>query len=72
MTLKAVGLMALWTIAMISIMNFIGFQKHFNEPLWALGGAIFILVTLIGNVWLFIAVAKEEPWQWIKNSDSSE
>lgn len=70
MTMKALGIMALWTIAMISILNFIGFQHHYSNPLWALGGALMLVVTLIGNVWIFIDVAKEEPWVWFKSSDS--
>ncbi len=70
MTMKALGIMALFTIAMISIFNFIGFQNHYDEFFWALGGALFLVVTLIGNVWLFIGVAQEEPWAWFKDSDS--
>ncbi len=70
MTMKALGIMALFTIAMISIFNFIGFQNHHDELLWAIGGALFLVVTLIGNVWLFIGIAQEEPWAWFKDSDS--
>ena len=70
MTMKALAIMALWTVAMISILNFIGFQHHYSNPLWALGGALMLVVTLIGNVWIFIGVAKEEPWAWFKDSDS--
>jgi len=62
--------MALWTIAMVSIINFVGFPDHHNQLLWALGGAIMLLITLIGNVWIFVTVPKMEPWTWIKNSDS--
>ena len=70
MTMKALGIMALFTIAMISIFNFIGFPKHYDELLWALGGALFLVVTLVGNVWLFIGISQEEPWAWFKDSDS--
>ncbi len=72
MTMKAIAIMALWSVAMISILNFIGFQNHYNEPLWALGGALFLIITLIGNVWIFIGVAKEEPWEWVKGSSENE
>ncbi len=72
MTIKALAVMALWTVAMVSIFNFIGFQNHFNEPFWALGAALMLLVILIGNVWIFIGVAQEEPWEWFKDSDKSE
>ncbi len=68
MTMKALGIMALFTIAMISIFNFIGFQDHHDEIVWAIGGALFLVVTLVGNVWLFIGIAQEEPWEWIKKS----
>lgn len=72
MTMKALAVMALWTVAMISLFNFIGFPNHFDNLLWALGGALMLVVILVGNVWIFIGVAKEEPWQWFKDSDSSE
>ena len=69
LTMKALGIMALWSIAMVAIINFIGFPAHHTEPLWALGGAIMLIITLVGNVWIFIGVAKEEPWEWMKKSD---
>ena len=69
LTMKALGIMALWTIAMISIFNFVGFPNHYGELLWSIGGALMLIVTLVGNVWIFIDVAKEEPWDWVKNSD---
>ena len=72
MTMKALAIMALWTIATISIFNFIGFQNHFSNPLWALAGALMLVVILIGNVWIFIGVAQEEPWAWLKSSDDKE
>ena len=68
LTMKALGLMALWTIVMVFIISFVGFPKHHTDPLWALGGAVMLIITLVGNVWIFIGVAKEEPWEWGKKS----
>ena len=72
MTMKALAVMALWTIATVSLFNFIGFPDHFGDLLWSIGGALMLVIILIGNVWIFIAVAKEEPWQWFKDSNGSE
>lgn len=72
MTMKALAVMALWTVATVSLFNFIGFPNHHGNLLWSLGGALMLVVILIGNVWIFIGVAKEEPWAWFKGSDSSE
>lgn len=69
LTMKALAVMLLWTIAMVSIFNYVGFPNHHGELLWSIGGAIFLVITLIGNVWIFIDVSKEEPWDWVKNSD---
>ena len=68
LTMKAVGIMVLWSIAMVAIINFIGFPQHHEEPLWAIGGAIMLIITLVGNVWIFIGVAKEEPFEWTNKS----
>lgn len=70
LTMKALGVMLLWTIAMVSIFNFVGFPKHHGELLWSIGGALILIVTLIGNVWLFIGISQEEPWEWKKGGDS--
>ena len=67
MTFKAFFVMALWTIVSVGAMYLIGFGNHHSEPLWAIGGAILLLIILIVNVWIFFAVAKEEPWKWFKS-----
>lgn len=72
MTMKALAVMALWTVATVSLFNFIGFPDHYDKPLWSIGGALMLVIILIGNVWIFIGVAKEEPWAWFKDSDGSE
>jgi len=64
LTKKALAMMAIFTAVMISIFNFVGFQEHYGELLWNLGAAVMLVITLVGNVWIFIAVAQDEPWQW--------
>ncbi len=66
-TLQALGVMALWSVSLIALLNFIGFQHHYREFWWALGAAVIIIVMLIGNFWIFFAIAKEEPWEWDKH-----
>lgn len=63
---KAFIVMAIWTIVTVGGMYKAGFGSHHEEPLWAIGGAILLLIILIMNVWIFFAVAKEEPWKWFK------
>ena len=58
-TFQALAVMAMWSIAMVSILNFIGFNDHYREPLWALGGAVILIITLIGNFWLFLQLLKK-------------
>ena len=64
LTKKALAMMAIFTAVMISILNFVGFPEHYGELLWNLGAAVMLVITLVGNVWIFIAVAQDEPWQW--------
>jgi hypothetical protein len=37
---------------------------HHRDPLWALGFAVGFIVMLITDVWLFFAVAKDDPFKW--------
>ncbi len=66
-TLQALAVMVLWTIAIFAIINFVNFDEHFREPLWALGAAVLFVIMLIGNFWIFFTIAKEEPWEWDKS-----
>ncbi len=68
-TFQALVVMALWTAVFVGILNFFGFNDNFREPLWALGGAVLLIVMLVGNFWLFFAIAKEEPWDWEKSGE---
>ena len=65
-SMKALVVMALWTIAVVGGMYVLGFGDHHREPVWAIGGAVLLLIVLIVNVWMFFVIAKEEPWKWFK------
>lgn len=65
-SLKALVPMLLWTAVAVFIMNALGLNENFREPLAAIGGAIALLLILIVNVWLYFVIAKDEPWKWIK------
>ena len=68
-TFQALVVMALWTAVFVGIINFVGFNAHYREPLWALGGAVLLIIMLVGNFWIFFAIAKEEPWDWEKSGE---
>ncbi len=38
--------------------------EYHRDPLWALGTSVAFLTLLITNVWLFFAIAKDEPFKW--------
>ena len=42
----------------------LGVGEHHTDPLWALGTSIAFLTILVTDVWLFFAVAKDEPFRW--------
>jgi len=65
-SLKALIVMAFWTVAVVGGMYLLGFGQHHTELPWAIGGAILLLIVLIVNVWIYFAIAKEEPWKWFK------
>jgi len=37
---------------------------HHSDPLWAVGTALAFVTILIVDVWLFFAIAKDEPLRW--------
>ena len=69
-TLQALGVMALWTIAFLGILNWLNAADHHRIWYWALGSALLFIIMIIGNFWIFFAVGKEEPWDWVKNKES--
>lgn len=70
-TLQALAVMALWTLAFLGVMNFLNIGAHNREWYWALGTALMFIIMIIGNFWIFFAVGKEEPWDWVKGQESS-
>lgn len=68
-TLTALAAMAVWSFVIWAVMELIGFSDMMHDPLWSLGAAVLLLVGLVGNVWIFFLVMKEDPWQWLKNTD---
>ncbi len=62
----AVIMMAIWSVAIVFIMDMVGFQNHLHDLWWSLGAAVTLLIGLVGNVWIFFLVAKEEPFKWLK------
>ena len=70
-TLQALAVMALWTLAFLGVMNFLNVGAHNREWYWAIGTALMFIVMIIGNFWIFFAVGKEEPWDWVKGQEGS-
>lgn len=70
-TIQALVVMALWTAVFAGILEFAGFSDNHSEPLWSLGGAVLFVIMLVGNFWIFFAIAKEEPWEWQKGKDGN-
>ena len=58
--------MAVWSVAIYTIMSFIGFQDHLHDIVWSLFAAVALLIGLIGNVWIFFLIVRETPWQWVQ------
>lgn len=71
-TIQALVVMALWTAVFLGILNFAGFSDNYRDPLWSLGGAVLLIIMLIGNFWIFFAIAKEEPWEWEKGNNDNK
>jgi len=42
----------------------LGVGGHHTDPVWALGTSVAFLTILIVDVWLFFAIAKDEPFRW--------
>ena len=60
------GFMAIAILTAIAVMGALELNvgAHHSDPAWALGTAIGFLVLLITDVWLFFAVAKDDPFKW--------
>lgn len=42
----------------------LGVGEHHQNPIWALGTATALITILIVDVWMFFAIAKDEPFRW--------
>lgn len=42
----------------------INIGAHHTDPVWALGTAVGFITLLVADVWLFFAVAKDDPFKW--------
>ena len=65
-SLKALAVMVVWSAAAAWVMNMVGFAEHSRQLIWAIGGGIALLIILMVNVWIYFAMAKDEPWKWFK------
>ena len=63
-TYKALFFVLLFTAASGWGLVKLGVGDHHTDPLWALGTAICFLFILLFNVWMFFAIAKDEPFHW--------
>ena len=65
-SLKAWAVMGIFSLFGAWVMTQVGFVENHRDPLWALGGAVVLLVILVANFLIYFWVAKEEPWKWFK------
>ena len=70
--LITIGLMVVWSLFIAYVMNVASFSDpdHLHHPLWSLGAAVFLLIGLVGNVWIFFLMMKNRPWLW--HTDTKE
>ena len=62
--------MVIWSVAIWAIMEWVGFKNMAHDLWWSLGAAAMLLIGLIGNVWIFFLITKEETWKWVKDQSS--
>lgn len=65
-SLKAIALMVVVTGLVVLGINAVGLDENFRNPLYALITALILLVTLVVNVWIYLAVAGEAPFKWFR------
>lgn len=68
----ATGAMVAWSAAIAAVMHLAGFAGHYHDWLWSLGAAVVLLIGLVGNVWIFFAIVKEQPWEWFKGESEKD
>lgn len=63
-TYKALFLVAVFTAVCGWGLVQLNVGAHHSDPLWALGTAAAFITILLIDVWMFFAVAKDEPFRW--------
>jgi hypothetical protein len=63
-TYKALLAVTLFTVACGWGLVQLDVGSHHFDPIWALGTAIVFISILLINVWMFFAIAKDEPFRW--------
>jgi len=63
-SLKAIAAMAIFSIVVFFGMNAVGLNDKHSEPMFALLGAVVLLIALVVNVTLFLKIAGETPFKW--------
>jgi hypothetical protein len=61
---KAFSAVAAFTALCIYGLVLLGVGAHHQDPLWALGTAFAFIAILTIDVWMFFAIAKDEPFRW--------
>lgn len=64
---KAIIVMLIFSAAVVFGMNELGFTENHSDPLYALAGAVVLLVALIVNVTLYLKIAGETPFRWFND-----
>jgi hypothetical protein len=61
---KAFSAVAAFTAVCIYGLILLGVGAHHQDPLWALGTALAFITILVVDVWMFFAIAQDEPFRW--------
>ena len=61
---KAFSAVAAFTAICIYALVWLGVGAHHQDPLWALGTSVAFIAILVIDVWMFFAIAKDEPFRW--------
>lgn len=64
---KAIIVMLLWSSAVGFALYAIGAHIHFREIKWAILISAVLLLTHIGNMFLYFKIAGKEPYSWFKD-----
>tara|TARA_B110000879_G_scaffold39713_1_gene55728 strand:+ start:11007 stop:11222 length:216 start_codon:yes stop_codon:yes gene_type:complete len=67
---KAICVMAIWTAAIAYGLFRLGAHEMYADPLWALCIASALLITHMGNMFLYFKISGEKPYQWFKKSEA--